>query len=289
MAFCTKCGAELAEGTRFCVKCGTPAGGAATGAASRVQEKPAAATETLQAAPTIAAFAEALKWRLKWFVAGYGEDALTSENVERIIDECAASGVALHTETDKISEALTFFLRGCKELDSLSSESIDWFASKYELPHNAQDLVAVATFALEKAKQLCTAPEDEEEARYEREEWANFLMKICKQAQKCGADSSVTEQLAAIKVQVDVLAADEDDDLDDEEEDEDEDEGNDSDEDNEDEDDADSDNDGDSTDSANDGASLDEAFAEAAEQFEKMKNEAKEKLGGMLKGFLKKK
>jgi uncharacterized membrane protein len=34
MAFCGKCGAQLAEGTSFCVSCGTPAGSAPVGAAA---------------------------------------------------------------------------------------------------------------------------------------------------------------------------------------------------------------------------------------------------------------
>jgi len=34
MAFCAKCGAQLAEGTSFCVSCGTPAGSAIGGPAA---------------------------------------------------------------------------------------------------------------------------------------------------------------------------------------------------------------------------------------------------------------
>jgi uncharacterized membrane protein len=34
MAFCAKCGAQLAEGTSFCASCGTPAGSAAGGPAA---------------------------------------------------------------------------------------------------------------------------------------------------------------------------------------------------------------------------------------------------------------
>lgn len=38
MAFCSKCGAELAEGAQFCASCGTPAGGAANDGSKRVQK-----------------------------------------------------------------------------------------------------------------------------------------------------------------------------------------------------------------------------------------------------------
>lgn len=45
-AYCTKCGAALAEGTQFCTGCGTPAAGAAAGAAP--SPTVAAATPTQQ-------------------------------------------------------------------------------------------------------------------------------------------------------------------------------------------------------------------------------------------------
>ena len=44
MAFCAKCGAQMADGTTFCGSCGAPAGGAATGGAAPSSAPSAAST-----------------------------------------------------------------------------------------------------------------------------------------------------------------------------------------------------------------------------------------------------